>query len=320
MIDPGTVPPTPLYVITLVAGGATINGEPVAVSSSDPQAARMAALAEIRVKAAYAGRPVRVLAKEMDGSAWPMIVDADGNVTTLNAPHPAPEPAPHRAFPTPAPHAPAPRAPHPAPTTLPPASLMPHTPASPAPVPTPHTANGSHGGPVNATPSHAAAPPVPPAAPQTAAEWTAPLPPAHEPALARVRAAEEGGDLPAAVVAAEELERALEAQYGPLHPYTVNVLTLRAMLTARQGVDWYETVELLITTAMRRADAGAQPESETTRAVHNAHGAWRMLAREDPEGAMELCEPLVKMLTHFGEEKRTQHVLNWVDKTRMGSQ
>ncbi|MFE9500346.1 hypothetical protein [Streptomyces collinus] len=52
-----------------------------------------------------------------------------------------------------------------------------------------------------------------------------------------------------------------EAQYGPLHPYPVNLLSLRASLVLRQGADWYETVELLVHTAIRRRDAHAQPFS-----------------------------------------------------------
>ncbi|MFF6984267.1 hypothetical protein ACFZAV_42895 [Streptomyces sp. NPDC008343] len=150
-------------------------------------------------------------------------------------------------------------------------------------------------------------------------EWTAPLPAVYEPFMGRLRAAEHAGDLPAAVVLADQLEQALEGAYGPLHPYTVNVLTLRAAITARQGVDWFDTVELLTRTALRRDEAGAQPVSETVRAARNAHAAWKRLSLEDPEGAMELCESVVKMLTHFGEERRTQDILKWVEQTRMGS-
>ncbi|MFJ3481691.1 hypothetical protein [Streptomyces microflavus] len=127
------------------------------------------------------------------------------------------------------------------------------------------------------------------------------------------------------MVVADELERALEQQYGPLHPYVVNMLSLRAAFTLRavlavdHGGDWYDTAELLTRTAVRRDEAGAQPERETRNTARNAHAAWRRLAKEDPEGAMELCEDVVKMLSRFGEEKRTQEILHWVEKTRMGS-
>ncbi|MGW4954547.1 hypothetical protein [Streptomyces parvulus] len=106
----------------------------------------------------------------------------------------------------------------------------------------------------------------------------------------------------------------------------MNVLTLRATFTLRavleapHGGDWYDTVELLTQTAIRRDDAGAQPARSTRETARNAHAAWRRLAKEDPEGAMELCETVVKMLSRFGEENRTQEILEWVEKTRMGTQ
>lgn len=85
--DPDQIPETPVYTISLTASGeATIDGELVQASTEDP---RIAALAEIRIKAAYLGRAVRVTAKEPDGAVWPLLVDADGNVTTLDHPHPA---------------------------------------------------------------------------------------------------------------------------------------------------------------------------------------------------------------------------------------
>ncbi|MGO4431114.1 hypothetical protein AB4Z54_73130, partial [Streptomyces sp. MCAF7] len=90
--DPDQVPATPIYTITInETGTAAIDGQPIPTPGNTPDEARVAALAEIRVKAALHGRPVRVIAKEPD-AAWPMIVDADGNVTTLDTPHPTPNP------------------------------------------------------------------------------------------------------------------------------------------------------------------------------------------------------------------------------------
>lgn len=312
--DPERVPAAPVYTITLTTAGAYVDGEPVNVPAGDVNAARRAALTEIHVKAAFHGRPVRVIAKEADGTAWPMIVDTDGNVTTLSGPHPqppaaappfayAPQPAPpdaHALHP-PAGHAPQVHAPQPpAPVAHAPQPTAPPAPPIAAPITAPQPA----------------AEPAP--APQPAQDWTAPLPPAYQATYGQLRAAEGAGDLPAAVVLANKLEMELTAEFGPLHPYTVNVLTTRAVLTLRQRTDWYDTVELLIQTALRRRDAGAQPPKDTANAVHNAHAAWRALAGEDPDGAMELCEPLVTMLGHFGEEKRTRDILHWVEETRMG--
>ncbi|MFF4583610.1 hypothetical protein ACFY15_35390 [Streptomyces sp. NPDC001373] len=107
------------------------------------------------------------------------------------------------------------------------------------------------------------------------------------------------GDLPAAIAAAEKLEAALEAEYGPLHPHTITTLSARAWLTLTQRTDWYDTVQLLIHTALRRGEAGAEPRTETAQVIRNAHSAWHVLAKEDPEGAVELSGPLVDMLTRF---------------------
>ncbi|MGN9821927.1 hypothetical protein ACTMUQ_42445 [Streptomyces sp. SD11] len=96
--DPDQIPATPIYTITVSAtGAAAVDGEAVTEPGLDPNAARVAALAEVRIKAAFMGRPVRVNAKEADGSTWPLIVAVDGAVTTLSHPHPTPPPSPAHA-------------------------------------------------------------------------------------------------------------------------------------------------------------------------------------------------------------------------------
>ncbi|MEV4440671.1 hypothetical protein AB0K09_16920 [Streptomyces sp. NPDC049577] len=90
--DLDSVPLTPVYTIVIsTTGEATIDGEQV--EHLPGQDARTAALADIRVRAARRGHPVRINAKEPDGSVWPLIVDHDGAVTPLDAPHPAALPA-----------------------------------------------------------------------------------------------------------------------------------------------------------------------------------------------------------------------------------
>ncbi|GAA0347278.1 hypothetical protein [Streptomyces blastmyceticus] len=87
--DPDQVPATPLYTITVTpSGDTTLDGEPV--HAEPHQEPRVAALAEIRVRAALCDRTVRVNAKEPDGTIWPLLVDTDGNVTVLETPHPTP--------------------------------------------------------------------------------------------------------------------------------------------------------------------------------------------------------------------------------------
>ncbi|MFF0561487.1 hypothetical protein [Streptomyces sp. NPDC004266] len=263
-VNPDQVPAEPIYTVTLTATGAYIDGEPVPGATADPEESRRAALGEIYVKAALHGRPVRFLAKEADGTTWPMIMDTSGNVLTLTTPHPAP-------------------------------------PAPPAPAPRPPAAPPS---------------PTPPAA-QTAHDWTAPLPTAYQPLYDNLQTAANAGNLTEAVALAAKLEEALTADYGPLHPHTVNMLTLRASLTLHHRADWYETVELLVHTALRRREAGAQPAQDTVSAVRNAHAAWRALAKEDAEGATELAPLVAGMLEQFGEDRRTRDVLRWVEETAL---
>jgi hypothetical protein len=89
-MDAATIALTPLVTIVIAAdGGATVDGQPVPDSgSADPRAD---ALAEVRIRAARLNRPVRVNAKEADGSVWPMLVDPAGQVHILDTPHPLPE-------------------------------------------------------------------------------------------------------------------------------------------------------------------------------------------------------------------------------------
>ncbi|GLV87997.1 hypothetical protein Slala03_76860 [Streptomyces lavendulae subsp. lavendulae] len=267
--DPREVPAAPVYTITVTASGADIDGEPVHAPAGDHAAARRAALAEIRVKAAFHGRPVRVTAKEPDGSSWPLIVDGQGNLITLPEPHPLPPRPPHPPSEQPA-----------APPAAPPLTAAPPSPRQQDPVP-----------------------------------WGAPLPVAYQDAWAQMWAAHGTGDLPAASVVAEKLEAALEAEYGPLHPHTITALSARAWLTLTQRADWYDTVQLLIHTALRRGEAGAEPRTETAQVIRNAHAAWHVLAKEDPEGAVELSGPLVDMLARFKWESRAQDVMRWAEKT-----
>ncbi|WP_432094906.1 hypothetical protein [Streptomyces sp. bgisy100] len=89
-VDPSTVPPSPVLTIVLMTDGSvSVDGDPVP-PGDDPRAA---GLREATVKAAFLGRPVRVNAKEPDGSLWPLVVGPDGAVTAVESPHPVPRPA-----------------------------------------------------------------------------------------------------------------------------------------------------------------------------------------------------------------------------------
>ncbi|WP_327135959.1 hypothetical protein OG311_38410 (plasmid) [Streptomyces sp. NBC_01343] len=85
-----------------------------------------------------------------------------------------------------------------------------------------------------------------------------------------------------------------------------------------QRADWFSTVELLICAVLRRREVGAEPRTETAQTLRNAHAAWRALAAEDPEGALELSGALVDVLGKFGWKSRSEDVVRWVDKTMSG--
>ncbi|MEU8580543.1 hypothetical protein [Streptomyces abikoensis] len=229
--DLDSVPLTPVYTIVISATGeATVDGEQV--ENLPGQDARTSALADIRVRAARRGHPVRINAKEPDGSVWPLIVDHDGAVTPLDAPHPAPHPAP----------VPEPAAP------LPPRPLE-------------------------------------------------PLAPHHAAVLGRVVAAELRGDLAGAAAAAEELETALTAELGPLHPHALGALATRAWLSLLLRDDWAGAMRLHLLTAERRRQAGP-PDAETRRAARNAHAAWALLRTTDPSAA-EALRPELARVAHL---------------------
>lgn len=86
-----TIPATPVYTITIGSNGAAmVDGEDVTALGTSHKEARLAALAEVRIKAALHGRSVRAIVKDRDGTTLPLIVAVDGTTTTLSHPHPDP--------------------------------------------------------------------------------------------------------------------------------------------------------------------------------------------------------------------------------------
>ncbi|MCX4784625.1 hypothetical protein [Streptomyces sp. NBC_01264] len=281
------IPATPLYSMMIRTdqdGGLAldIDGQTLA---ADPDIATLRAkgLAELRIRAALAGRPVRARAVEPTApTPWLMIVSPDGTVTDV-AEHPAAPPstvaedmrkewtgvwAAHVAE-------------HPDP------------PAASAPPPDRPEAMG--------TPAPAELPDLLVSVPEYRAMWAA------------VWAHHAAGDLPAAVTAAYKLESALSGWFGESDAATITVLTARAWLTLCQRTDWRGTTELLITTALRCRAARHRPEYDTVRTARNAHAAWRLLREEDPEAAADLAAPLADMLAILGEDVRRRDVLDWTE-------
>ncbi|MCF3100076.1 hypothetical protein IPZ58_00530 [Streptomyces roseoverticillatus] len=276
--DLDSVPLTPVYTIVISAAGeATIEGEPV--EPLPGQDGRTSALAEIRVRAAKRGHPIRINAKEPDGSVWPLIVDHDGAVTPLPAPHPTPPPAPVPAAPV---FPVAPVAPQPVPVAVPPAPVPAASvpaPVVPAPAPV-------------APPAPVPAPPAP--APTPVSDWSSALPPHHAERFGRIVAAELRGDLAGAALAARELEGALDREYGALHPHTVGVLGTRAWLALLLQEDWAAIMRLHLRTAERRHNAQA-PVDETRRVLRNARAVWWRLAAVDRAEADEIQPELQRV-------------------------
>ncbi|WP_069874719.1 hypothetical protein [Streptomyces malaysiensis] len=275
--DPDQVPATPIYTITVTKSGhADIDGQPIPTPGAGIAEARVAALEEIRIKAALHGRPVRVLAKEPNG-AWPMIVDTDGTVQTLTAPHPTPAP---------------PDAHQPAQTPI-------QRPATPAPLP------------ADEFTVQLADEQLPPDETAAASDWPGLLPDPYQPLFTQAQAHDRAGDLRAAIITTHSLEQTLAKQYGPHHPLTIGALTYRSWITLRRNTDWNEITDLLIQTALRRQEANAQPEEDTKRCIRNAHAAWRHLRQEDPEYALEIANELVRVLGD--DTRRTTDIIRWIE-------
>ncbi|MER8039410.1 hypothetical protein [Streptomyces hydrogenans] len=279
-----------------------MNGKEVTAADLPIDEARVEALAEVRIRAAYHGRPVRALAKEPDGSAWPLIVDVDGSVTILDRPHPVEVPAPIPAAPAPAPVR---AAPVPAPTPPAPA-LVPAVPAPAPPAPVPARPAPAPASPAPA-PAHLVPPPAAPAGPS--GDWTADLPPALSSAWAQLITQERAGHLAEAILAAEHLEHALAQHYSPDHVAPVHVLTFRAWLTLRLGDSWAEITALLVEAVQRRQGAPV-PQDETDRLARNAHAAWRRLTAEDPDYAREIASDVMELLDP--DDKRSHDIVRWL--------
>lgn len=303
--DPTTVPPAPLVTIVLSSNGtATVDNTPVPPPLPG-QDIRTAALIEVTVRAARMGRAVRAVAKEPNGSVWPLIVDVDGTVTPVPA-HPAlpaapaPEPSTWSA-PPPVPADPHPTVRGPVLQECPP---MPVTPAQPGAVPgesreadRPETTvemvtrvvrSGKDAAPAPAVTSSA----VPPQADL----WSSPLPSDYADLLEQVRAVRASGDLAAAAAAAEDLESALEDEFSPNHPHTVNASQLRALF-AMESKDWATSAELHADVARRRHQLGA-PLKETRRAVINTYQSWKRIP--DPGTAAALGPKVLQVLLNLG--------------------
>ncbi|MCH0567235.1 hypothetical protein [Streptomyces sp. MUM 2J] len=167
------------------------------------------------------------------------------------------------------------------------------------------------------TPSSASDPLVPPPAtgePVAVApagrttDWLTPLPSEFQQMLAQLKEAESAGQLAAADMLARDLEEVLEDGFGPAHPYTVNVRSVRAYLALRMG-DWRSSMDLHLQAAERRHQQQA-PRGETLRLARNAHFCWKHLAKppnrsadaHDQAMAAEWVGEVLRVLRAVGTE------------------
>ncbi|MFD8597727.1 hypothetical protein ACFV1L_22255 [Kitasatospora sp. NPDC059646] len=141
--------------------------------------------------------------------------------------------------------------------------------------------------------------------------WNAPPPAEYRPLLAQMRTQQEAGDYEFVVKTSLLLELTFAQLYGELHPYTVNMLSLRAWLTNQRGEDWADVVETFLATVERRRKAGA-PATDTERMAVDAYRAWRKLTQDDPERALKTATALVEALDH--DERRANAVITWSEE------
>ncbi|MEU8701667.1 hypothetical protein AB0C61_29235 [Streptomyces sp. NPDC048680] len=129
--------------------------------------------------------------------------------------------------------------------------------------------------------------------------------------LSCVTAALAAGDVAEARARAERLGARLTAERGHDHPDTIGILTVHAWLALIDpATAWSaETLQLLLKVAERRFVADADPRTDTTRVIRNAHALWRHISVEDPETARETAAPLLALLQD--DPRRTRDVLEW---------
>ncbi|MGC5401907.1 hypothetical protein ACPXCP_39975 [Streptomyces sp. DT20] len=252
--DTDTIPATPVYTITIAStGAAMVDGEDITAPGTPHKEARLAALAEVRIKAALHGRPVRAVVKDLDGTALPLVVAVDGTTTTLAHPHPSP-------------------------------FVMVLTDD-------------------DSRPCYVVPDVGPPAAPADL--------------LASVAAARAAGDVAEARALAERLGARLAAERGHDHPDSIGMLTVHAWLALSDPeTAWSaETLALLLEAAERRLATVADPRTDTTRVILNAHALWHHLRTDDPETALDLAPRLLDLLQDH--PRRTRDVITWAAERRV---
>ena len=110
---------------------------------------------------------------------------------------------------------------------------------------------------------------------------------------------------------AEFLEKILFDALGPTHPDTIGILTVRSWLVlSTPNGHPAETLELLLETAERRIAGLAEPRSDTTRIIWNAHVLWQQLRDEHAEIALKAAASLMPLLQNY--PRRMKDVMEWV--------
>lgn len=284
--DVDAVPTWPVVAIELRADGAVVvDGEVLAVGPGDD--ARTLALGHAARMADMLGRPVRVEAREPDGTLFPLIVDGAGEIAEAAPPVP---PATQR------------RGllrrrrgvePDPFAREFAPIHLAPEPPEVPMPRP-------------EASRPRAAAPPqsYPQSSPQSPPQPT----PAQAREIAVIRATAEAGDPSEALVRLATMER--EAEGDTAHA----LREVRAYLTLLRG-EPAAAARLYMRTAVDRPRPGGVPEDWAMGLVESAHYCW--LRVDDVETAYTLGAELVAAYEDLGAgdspglaDARARQILN----------
>lgn len=252
----GEVAP-PLMIVVYGDGRASVGGVPVTVSGgADLTVVRRAAIGKAVDMAARHGRPLRALALEPDGAAWPLVVHPDGRVEEDDkAVRGTVEPtgvtgAAGNVVPTLNMAA------------IPPATRGPRTQTIILTAQWPEVVEA-------------------PSAPERFQEG-----------LARIAEAGEGGRIEAAMTLARNLEREAVLLFGPEHPHALQAGEVTAHINSL-AQDWARAADKYIALAAAWAVVGESRIAQVRRNATNAHYCWRKV--DDLHDAVRIGEDMVRI-------------------------
>ncbi|GHE07337.1 hypothetical protein [Streptomyces alanosinicus] len=253
----GTAPQ--LTIVVYPNGGASVGGVPVTVpDGADLAAVRHAAISTAVDLAAQHGRPLRALALEPDGSAWPLVIHPDGRVEEDEESDGA------------APPSGTPGAPRAAGRVIPTLNLAAIPPTTRGPRTQTVILNQQWSEVVE----------------------TPPAPERFRERLARIAEAGESGRTEAAMTLAADLEREVVLLFGPSHPHALQARAVSAHINTLAR-DWVRAADKYLAVATAWADMPESRSAQVRRNALNAHYCWRRV--EDAGEAERIGEAVVRI-------------------------